>query len=71
MTTFTINTTYRGRDVCDSSYRVHARVAKRTAKSVTLTDGKRYMIKVINDCEVIFLGKDAYAPVIRASNPVR
>jgi hypothetical protein len=67
MTKFQPNTTYSTRSICDYDTVISVRIAKRTEKTVTDTDGKRYGIKVWDGIEQIMpWGRFSMAPTISA-----
>lgn len=69
MKTFSPGTTYTAQSAVDSDTSFSITVAKRTAKTITTTDGKRCGIHVIADSEVVFAdGRYSMCPVYRASN---
>ena len=51
MNKFEANKTYTTRSICDSNCIISVTIAKRTAKTVTTTEGKRFRIKVWNGVE--------------------
>jgi len=67
MTKFQANTTYSTRSICDYDTIITVSIAKRTAKTVTDTEGKRYGIKVWDGIEQIMpWGRFSMAPTISA-----
>lgn len=67
MIKFQPNTTYSTRSICDYDMIISVRIAKRTEKTVTDTDGKRYGIKVWDGVEQIMpWGRFSMAPTISA-----
>jgi hypothetical protein len=67
MIKFQPNTTYSTRSICDYDTIISVCIAKRTEKTVTDTDGKRYGIKVWDDVEQIMpWGRFSMAPTISA-----
>lgn len=67
MIKFQTNTTYSTRSICDYDTIISVRIAKRTEKTVTDTDGKRYGIKVWDGVEQIMpWGRFSMAPTISA-----
>ena len=71
MTTFEAGKTYYGRFATNYDSIIKITVAKRTAKTITTTEGKRLGIKVWQDCEnVMPLGRYSMAPTIGADRSV-
>jgi hypothetical protein len=71
MTKFQPNTTYSTRSICDYDTIISVRIAKRTAKTVTDIDGKRYGIKVWDGVEQIMpWGRFSMAPTISADKEI-
>jgi hypothetical protein len=67
MTKFKPNTTYSTRSICDYDTIISVHIAKRTEKTVTDIDGKRYGIKVWDGVEQIMpWGRFSMAPTISA-----
>ena len=71
--TFAVGATYSARSACDHNAVWTFTVAKRTAKFITFTDGKRVGVKVDrwdgHECAAPF-GSYSMAPVIRAEYPI-
>ena len=68
MTTFQTGKTYTTRSICDSDCVISITVAKRTAKTITTTDGKTLRISTDytgTEC-VKPWGSYSMAPVVRA-----
>lgn len=66
---FKIGQTYQTRSVCDHDCIISITVAKRTAKFLTTTDGKRLGIKIcpFDDVELVMpWGRYSMAPSISA-----
>ena len=71
MTKFQANTTYSTRSICDYDTIISVSIAKRTEKTVTDIDGKRYGIKVWDGVEQIMpWGRFSMAPTISADKGV-
>ena len=68
---FKANTTYQTRSICDHECIFSLTVAKRTAKTIITTEGKRLRISEYEGVEQVFpYGRYSMAPVIRASREV-
>lgn len=66
-TKFESGKTYTGRSVCDYNCIIRVTVAKRTAKTITSTDGKTFRPYVYEGIEVIRpWGNYRMSPIIRA-----
>jgi hypothetical protein len=71
MTKFQPNFIYSTRSICDYETIIIVRIAKRTEKTVTDTDGKRYGIKVWDGIEQIMpWGRFSMAPTISADRGI-
>jgi hypothetical protein len=67
MHAFEVGKTYSTRSVCDHNCVFAITVAKRTAKTITTTAGKRLGIKIYDDREQVMpLGRYSMAPIISA-----
>jgi hypothetical protein len=67
MRTFKIGETYSTRSIGDINCIFSITVEKRTAKTLTTTDGKVLRIRVYNDVEEVMpLGRYSMAPIIHA-----
>lgn len=67
MTTFETGKTYWTRSVCDHDTVISVRIAKRTAKTVTDPEGKRYGVSVYDGIERIKpWGSYSMAPIVSA-----
>ena len=67
MTRFETGRTYTTRSVCDHNCMIEATIAKRTAKTVTTTDGKRFRLVEYNKAETFKpWGSYSMAPILRA-----
>lgn len=67
MIKFQPNTTYSTRSICDNDMIISVHIAKRSKKTVTDIEGKRYGITVWNDVEQIMpWGRFSMAPTISA-----
>ena len=70
--TFAVGTTYSARSACDHNTVWTFTVAKRSAKFITFTDGKRVGVKIDKwdgHEHAAPLGSYSMAPVIRANRP--
>ena len=68
MEKFEVNKAYEMRSICDRDCKWKYTVKKRTAKTVTFTDGTRCRVKEYEGEEICFpLGKYSMAPVLRAT----
>ena len=68
MTKFETNRTYTTRSICDAGMVISVTIAKRTAKTVTTTDGRTYRVTVLNGVESFKpWGSYSMAPTIRAA----
>jgi hypothetical protein len=64
---FETGKTYTTRSICDHNCVFAITIAKRTAKTVTTTDGKRLGIKVYDGREQVMpFGRYSMAPIINA-----
>jgi hypothetical protein len=69
MKTFQTGNTYSTRSICDHNCIFSITVAKRTAKTITTTEGKRLGIRVYEDIEQVMpFGRYSMAPVISAGS---
>ena len=69
-TAFEVGRTYTGRSVCDYDCIFAITVAKRSAKTITTTAGKRLGVKLMDGVEFVHpLGRYSMAPVITAGRP--
>ena len=69
MNTFEAGKTYYARSVCDYNCKWEITVMKRTAKTITTTEGKRLGVSAYDGVEQVHhLGKYSMAPVITAEN---
>lgn len=68
MNTFLSGKTYNTRSIADADCIFSITIAKRTAKTITTTDGKTLRIGVRDDAEFVKpLGSYSMAPTIRAT----
>lgn len=65
---FEVGKTYKGRSVCDSECIISLTVAKRTAKTITTSEGKTLRIKDFGGEFVMPWGVYSMAPSIRAES---
>lgn len=65
---FEVGKTYKGRSVCDSDCIISLTVAKRTAKTITTSEGKTLRIKDRGGEFVMPWGVYSMAPSIRAES---
>jgi len=71
MKNFQENKTYYARSVCDHECIFEITVAKRTAKTIATSEGKRLGITIYNGVERVFPeGKYSMAPIITAEKEV-
>ena len=69
MHAFTPGTTYSTRSICDHNCIFSLTVAKRTAKTITTTDGKRLGITIYDGSEGVYpSGRYSMAAFIRAES---
>jgi hypothetical protein len=69
MTAFETGKTYSTRSVCDHNCIIAVTIAKRTAKTVTTTDGKSFRTSVYRDVEQIRpWGSYSMAPILGADD---
>lgn len=67
--TFEVGRTYWTRSACDHNCIITATIAKRTAKTVTTTEGKRFGVRIWNGVETFQpWGRYSMAPVIGADD---
>lgn len=67
MNTFETGKTYSGRCVCDQNCIFSITVAKRSAKTITTTKGKRLGVKLMDGTEFVHpMGRYSMAPIILA-----
>lgn len=67
MQQFEIGKTYFTRSICDHDHIIKATIAKRTEKTVTTAEGKRFGVKIFEDVEQINpWGRYSMAPIISA-----
>lgn len=67
MAKFEENRTYQTRSICDHDCIISVTIAKRTAKTVTTTEGKLFRIAMWDGDETIKpYGSYSMAPIIRA-----
>jgi len=68
MHTFTPGKTYQTRSICDADCVISVTIAKRTAKTVTTTDGKTFRVAFYDGAELIRpWGTYSMCPIIRAT----
>lgn len=68
MSKFESGKTYTTRSICDHNCIFSITVAKRTAKTITTTEGKTLRLSVYNDQETVKPeGSYSMAPIIRAN----
>lgn len=68
MQKFNVNQTYSTRSIGDANCIITVTIAKRTAKTVTTTEGKTFRVKEYNEAEMFKpWGDYSMAPTIRAS----
>lgn len=64
---FEVGKTYHTRSICDSEMVISATIAKRTAKTVTTTDGKTFRLREYQGIEKFNpWGSYSMAPIISA-----
>jgi len=69
--TFQTGKTYSTRSICDHNCIISVTIAKRTAKTVTATNGKTFRINVYDNNEQIWpWGKYSMSPIIDATDLV-
>jgi len=65
---FQVGKTYTTRSACDSNCVFSATITKRTAKTVTLSNGKTLRTSVYDNAEFVRpMGTYSMAPIIRAA----
>lgn len=68
MSKFQKGSTYTGRSICDHNCKFSLTVARRTAKTITTTAGKRLGIKIREGVEFVMPeGNYSMAPTIKAA----
>lgn len=68
MSNFTAGETYQTRSICDNNCIFSITVAKRTAKTITTTEGKVLRIAIYEGVEYVKpLGSYSMAPMIKAN----
>ena len=67
MSKFEVGKTYKTTSICDSNCIISVTIAKRTAKMVTTTDGKRFKVGEYDNQEFIRpWGSYSMSPIIRS-----
>ena len=67
MVKFEAGKSYVGRSICDSECRIAVNVAKRTAKTIVTTEGKRLRVSEWNGVEQVSpWGRYSMSPVVSA-----
>lgn len=68
MTKFETGRTYSTRSVCDHECIISVTVARRTAKTIVTTDGKRFRVGEYDGSEYVKpWGSYSMAPIVRAA----
>lgn len=68
MKKFNVNQTYTTRSIGDANCIISVTIAKRTAKTVTTTEGKTFRVKEYDESETFKpWGDYSMAPILRAS----
>jgi hypothetical protein len=67
MKTFIVGNTYTTRSICDHDCIISITVAKRTASTITTTEGKMLRTSEYDNAEIVYpMGQYSMAPKIKA-----